>query len=159
MGANKVFEWEEISENKYTALLTRDADGISRLVENMEEILGDLGCHPIDAQQMAIVAEELLTNISHHAWPESEAHMFSASLIVDAKPTGFVVHFSTEDDGLAYDPLSRSEPDLEASLEDREIGGLGIHMVRNFTDRQNYQRLGQKNIFEVQKTCRVMDED
>lgn len=155
MGSPRHFLWENKAENRYQAVLLRQVDGIAALVESTEMMLADMGCNAADAQQMAIVAEEILTNISRHAWPEGEDKEFSACLDIERLPAGINVRFSTCDDGIAYDPLARSAPDIDASLEDREIGGLGIHMVKNFTDSQRYERRGAENHFAVSKLCKV----
>lgn len=53
------------------------------------------------------------------------------------------------DDGSAFDPLSAEAPDIEASAEDRPVGGLGIHMVRQLTDGLSYRRTGTTNVFTM----------
>ena len=54
-----------------------------------------------------------------------------------------------DDDGIAFDPLRQAPPDLEASLEDRPIGGLGVYLVRQLMDSVSYQRDGDWNRLTV----------
>jgi serine/threonine-protein kinase RsbW len=56
-----------------------------------------------------------------------------------------------EDDGEPFNPLEAPEPDTEKSLEERTIGGLGIHLVRKLMDRLEYKREGERNLLTVRK--------
>ena len=56
-----------------------------------------------------------------------------------------------EDDGREFNPLELPEPDLEQKLEERPIGGLGIHLVRNLMDELDYKRTHNKNILTMKK--------
>ena len=49
------------------------------------------------------------------------------------------------DNGAAFDPLSVPAPDLTTSLDERAVGGLGLHLVRNLMDRVSYSRAGERN--------------
>ena len=53
--------------------------------------------------------------------------------------------------GIAFDPLSLPEPDIEAPIEERKIGGLGIYMMRNIMDEVLYKREGDRNILTLVK--------
>ena len=55
------------------------------------------------------------------------------------------------DDGMPFNPLSAEAPDTDLSLEDREIGGLGIHLVRNLIDDVTYNRRIDKNVMTLVK--------
>ena len=55
------------------------------------------------------------------------------------------------DEGVEYDPLKKTDPDVSLSAEDREIGGLGIFLVKKIMDGVEYKRDGQKNILTVVK--------
>ena len=55
------------------------------------------------------------------------------------------------DTGVAYDPLAAKEPDLAAPLEERQLGGLGIFLVRKFMDSIEYRREDEKNILVLKK--------
>ena len=55
------------------------------------------------------------------------------------------------DDGIPFDPFSVKTPDTDLSIDEREIGGLGIHLVRNMMDKVSYQRKDNKNIVNLIK--------
>jgi len=122
-------------------------------VECVEAFLLDVGCSAGSAQQWALVAEELFANIMGNAWPGREPGHCSIEVTAVAKPDVIHVSLRAEDDGIAFDPLQAEPPDLEATLEDRPIGGLGIMFIKTMTDHQSYQRIDGHNIFAVAKDC------
>ena len=60
--------------------------------------------------------------------------------------TGRRLMVTVSDDGVAFNPLAVPPPDTTLPLEERELGGLGIHLVRNLTDEATYGRLGGRNV-------------
>jgi len=128
-------------------------------VESIEAFLREAGCSAGSVQQVAIVAEEILTNIVRDAWQDGAAGRCAVDVTADARDDGVLVSLRTDDDGMAFDPLQAEAPDIEASLEEREIGGLGILLIRSMTDTQVYQRMDGHNIFEVRKLCPLAQAD
>jgi serine/threonine-protein kinase RsbW len=57
-----------------------------------------------------------------------------------------------EDRGREFNPLEVGEPDLDTPIEDRQLGGLGIHLVKNMVDLAQYRREGDRNILLLRKT-------
>mgnify|MGYP003444340506 CR=1 FL=1 len=53
------------------------------------------------------------------------------------------------DDGAAFDPLARADPDLDAGIDERPIGGLGIFLVRELAESVSYERIGRDNVLRV----------
>jgi anti-sigma regulatory factor (Ser/Thr protein kinase) len=90
-------------------------------------------------------ANEAVANIVGHAFPEGGAHEIALRLFVDARSIALEI----EDDGVAYDPLARPEHEPPASLEAAPIGGLGVHLIRRFTDRCGYARRGGSNVLTL----------
>lgn len=62
-----------------------------------------------------------------------------------------------EDRGREFNPLEIAEPDLETPIEDRQLGGLGIHLVKNMVDLAEYRRDGDRNILLLRKTKKMAD--
>jgi serine/threonine-protein kinase RsbW len=122
-------------------------------VEEIEAFLLEAGCAPAPAQQLTIVAEEILTNIAQNAWAGAAPGQCLVDVVADPRPDAVRVSLRTEDDGVAFDPLAAAEPDLDAPLEEREIGGLGIHLIRAMTDQQTYRRENGLNVLAVEKLC------
>ncbi|MDR0984554.1 MAG: ATP-binding protein [Ruminococcus sp.] len=101
---------------------------------------------PIKAQhQINIAVDEILANIANYAYhPEVGTVTIRISV-------GDTVILEFEDAGIPYNPLEQEEPDITASLEDRELGGLGIFMTKKLMDKVEYKRVGNKNILILKK--------
>jgi serine/threonine-protein kinase RsbW len=88
---------------------------------------------------LQVVLDEVCSNVFKHAYgaaPPDEAPG-ALRLVVQRLPDAIELTFI--DQGRAFDPLSLPAPDLTLSLEDRPLGGLGIHLIRQMTDRQSYR--------------------
>ena len=107
----------------------------------------DVGASERAAMQMELVAEEVFTNIAHysHGTPGEG----TVEVTCSAMGTAAVVRFS--DDGSEFDPLSMGEPDVEAPMEVRGMGGLGIYLVRRNVDDIVYSREGGRNVLTLVK--------
>lgn len=99
------------------------------------------GRHGLPAMELNLVAEECFINIVEHAFEDSAGHRIELSLEVQDG----TVTMTFEDDGVAFDPLSVPEFDPATPMEQRRVGGLGVHLVRNIMDEVRYERVGGKN--------------
>lgn len=122
-------------------------------VEAIGEFLHAAGCAPELVQKLELVAEEILTNIARYAWPGAQPGR--CSIDIEASPTDGAIDVAlrTEDDGVAFDPTAAPEPDLDAPLQARVVGGLGLVLVRRMTATQTYRRSGARNVFVVTARC------
>lgn len=91
--------------------------------------------------ELNLALDELVTNIIMHGSRGKGLSGISVTL----RRTGEDLLAVVEDDGPAFDPCQAEAPDLLCSLEERCIGGLGIHLVRNLTDAMCYERIGECN--------------
>ncbi|MCY4416840.1 MAG: ATP-binding protein [Chloroflexi bacterium] len=114
-------------------------DQLERIAAIVED-LGEQDDWPPDLIfKVNLVLDELSVNIVNYG---GEASEIEVSLDADADE----VRVEISDDGRPFDPLTDAmEPDLDASLEDRAIGGLGIHLVREMMDELHYSREDGKN--------------
>ncbi len=95
--------------------------------------------------QIELVLEEVLTNLVRHAYKGGDGE---AEVGCETQPDGaFRLRFT--DWGPPFNPLEQSAPDVNAGLEDRQIGGLGIHLVRHAADEVSYRREGGTNVLTV----------
>ncbi|SHJ77531.1 serine/threonine-protein kinase RsbW [Roseomonas rosea] len=115
-----------------------EVDALPALLDRLEEFAEGAGLSPRAAQHLALVTEELAANVAMHA--------AGATLVtVEASRQGDSVHLLIEDDGPPFDPLSVAEPDLDAGVETRDVGGLGVHFVRRMTREAHYERRDGRN--------------
>ena len=98
-------------------------------------------------RDLILALDEMVTNVAKHAFPEGGEHEFT--LLVTLSDDEFVARL--EDDGVAFNPLDHPLPDLDAPLEERKEGGLGIYLVRQIMTSLEYQRVAGKNVVTLRK--------
>ena len=103
---------------------------------------------PAGVHQAADLAlEEHVTNVLKYAYSDSASHEIRVRLSCNAQ----ALLVEVEDDGRAFNPLDLAPVDISAPLEQRPIGGLGIHLMRQFMDALDYRREGGRNILRMTK--------
>ena len=130
--------------------LTIDAtvENIVTVTSFVEEELEALAC-PMKAQmQIAVAIDELFGNIAHYAY---NPDVGPATVRVEVMKSPLAVVITFIDNGVQYDPLARPEPDTTLSAEEREIGGLGIYMVKKSMDEITYSYKDGQNILQIRK--------
>jgi len=144
---------------RYVAWDVRDARGTVelRLVNELKEIDRCLAALeeictrfrlPAEIQNaFSIVLDDLLNNVISYAYREEGEHIIDVVLSTDGQR--FIV--SVADEGVEFDPFMSQAPDTEATIEERQIGGLGIHLIRSLMDDQFYRRDGNKNVTTLMK--------
>ena len=98
--------------------------------------------------QVDLVLEEFVLNVVHHGSSDGEEGEIKIELFSDAES----VVIDIIDSGRPFDPLTDApEPDTESTIEDRAVGGLGIHLVRTMMDEVTYRREENKNHMRLVK--------
>ena len=128
--------------------ITATVENIETVTNFVNEQLEALDC-PMKAQmQIDIAIDELFGNIAHYAYnPEIGKATVRVEVIED--PLAVTITFI--DNGVPYDPLAKADPDTTLSAEDREIGGLGIYMVKKSMDDITYEYKDGQNILTIKK--------
>ena len=89
-----------------------------------------------------LALDELITNaVTHGSFENASDPKIEVHLRVDHD----ILILTIEDNGSMFDPTIDTEPDTESSLDRREVGGLGLHLVKSFADRVSYEFVGGKN--------------
>ena len=88
-----------------------------------------------------MVLDEALNNIITYAFDKAEKHLISVLITYNAPE----VMIELVDDGIPFNLLEAKEPDVRASVEEREIGGLGILLIRKTMDSVRYERKNNRN--------------
>lgn len=131
---------------------------IAATIENIEvvtdfvnEELEALDC-PMKAQmQIDVAIDELFSNIAHYAYsPEVGDATVRVEVVED--PLSVIITFI--DKGVPYDPLAKADPNVTLSAEEREIGGLGIFMVKKTMDEVTYEYKDGRNILAIRKSLK-----
>lgn len=130
--------------------LTIDAivDNIPQVTAFVDEQLEALGCPPKAQMQIDIAIDELFSNIAHYAY---DPDVGPATVRVEVLKDPLAVVITFIDNGVQYDPLAKADPDITLSAEEREIGGLGIYMVKKSMDEITYEYKDGQNILRIKK--------
>jgi anti-sigma regulatory factor (Ser/Thr protein kinase) len=124
---------------------------LSIIGETADDIAAFLHGHGVPERaihHLALSLDEAMTNTIAYAWPTGGTH--ELMLVLDVAD-GMVVA-AVSDDGIAFDPLEVPPPDLESSLEDRPVGGLGVHFMKTLMDDVTYRREGDRNVLTMRKS-------
>ena len=123
--------------------------------ENLDKVLSFVDKHleeqecPMKTQmQIDIAVEELFVNIAHYAY-NPEVGPVTIRVEVQKEPLAVTITFI--DHGVPYDPLAKEDPDITLSAEERQIGGLGIFMVKKSMDDISYEYKDGQNILYIKK--------
>ncbi|MGB0694205.1 MAG: ATP-binding protein [Rhodospirillaceae bacterium] len=115
---------------------------VSLVADQLEALVADGALSPREGNALQLAIEEALMNVITHGLEGVEAPLLSLALHADAQQ----IEIRLRDNGPPFDPLTEaSAPDLEAALEDRSIGGLGIHLLRQTMDDVSYRRAEDHN--------------
>ncbi len=131
--------------NVFESRFANELPSLSRVIDAAVEFLEarGVGARPINLARLAI--EEMATNIVKYGYDDAARH--EILLLVQIDPGVLLVVL--EDDGHEFNPLQAAQPDLQVPLDQREPGGLGIHLVRKLAARMDYQRCGGRNRLTV----------
>ena len=124
-------------------------------VENLEQVLAfvdaeleKMGSPPKAQMQIDVAVEELFVNIAHYAYaPETG----SATIRVQPDEEKHSIAITFIDSGIPYNPLAKPDPDVTLSAEERQIGGLGIFMVKKSMEGRRYEYRNGQNVLTREK--------
>ena len=127
--------------------LHNDIRQISLLPGFLEEATRDMDIDPSVTSQLNLALEEAVANVISYAYPEGTYGIVD----IDAKRDGNSISFVISDSGTAFDPTARESVDISAGVDERPVGGLGIHLIREIMDTVSYERRDGKNILTITK--------
>ena len=130
--------------------LSNKLSELGRFNQTLTEFGRRHGLAPKVVHDLNLALEEILTNIISYGYTDNREHEIKVRLSMQPGE----VRAEVEDDGQAFDPLAAPEPDTAKSLEETNIGGLGIHLVRKLMDGLTYKRQEGKNLLLMKKTLR-----
>lgn len=119
----------------------------------VNEQLEQLGCPVRARMQVDVAIDELFGNIAHYAYHPGEG---PATVRVETAENPLAVIITFIDNGVKYDPLAKADPDTTLPIEEREIGGLGIYMVKKTMDSVSYEYRDGQNILRIKKNIETV---
>lgn len=133
-------------------IIAAETERLDEVLSFVDRILEQYNC-PMDVQiQIDIAVEEIYVNIANYAY-NPEVGEATIRCTIENDPLRIIIEFM--DGGVPYNPLERENPDLDLSAEERDIGGLGIYMVKTSMDDVSYRHENGKNIFKIQKNLNL----
>lgn len=114
----------------------------------MERLLDENNCPEVLKSIMLVAVEEIFVNIAHYAYGGKSGE---AIINLDIKQDPKCCRVEFRDRGIPYNPLEKEDPDITLSAEEREIGGLGIYMVKQSMDKVEYRYEDGCNILTIEK--------
>jgi serine/threonine-protein kinase RsbW/sigma-B regulation protein RsbU (phosphoserine phosphatase) len=124
-----------------------DLAEISRIAPIIDAFCADNGLGDELAHAVNLSLDELLTNTISYGYEDAGRHEIQVDLSVASG--GLTVRL--RDDARAFDPTEAAEPDLDADIDERAVGGLGIHIVRAMMDDIRYSRIDGHNLLTLIK--------
>ena len=128
---------------------------IAATLENLDTVMAfvdqqleEVGCSMKAQMQIDIAVEEVYVNIAHYAY-NPEVGGVTIRIQIEEEPLSVILTFI--DKGKPYDPLAKEDPDVTLAAEDRQIGGLGIFMVKKSMDNVSYEYNEGRNILTLKK--------
>ena len=128
---------------------------IEARIENLDQVLTFIeknleawDCSMKAQMQIAIAVEEIFVNIAHYAYAPAVG---TDRIRLENPDNVDMVQITFTDKGIPYDPLAKEDPDVTLSAEERQIGGLGIYMVKKSMDAMFYEYKDKQNILQIRK--------
>ena len=126
--------------------LAAELDNLYTLLEAVRVFAKKQGVVSKKIHQLELAVEEIVVNIIHYAYPSGTSGDIEIQCGFKEEKKLII---EIIDWGIPFNPLSVPEPDTEAHLEDRDIGGLGIFLVRKLMDEVHYRREDGKNVLSL----------
>ena len=101
-----------------------------------------------EAARILILLEELMTNLIKYGYPD-RAEPGRAEIVLALDGNRLEIEFI--DDGCEFDPFAAPPPNLDGALEERPIGGLGLHLLRSLSDEARYERRNDNNVIRLSR--------
>lgn len=121
---------------RLTMRLAAELEAIDRWSQSLRDFFADRGIPAELADELSLVFDELLSNIIRYGGCSVGVEPIEVGIALDgARLEGWLI-----DDGVEFDPSARPSPELDLDLDERAIGGLGVHIARTLTDSFAYER-------------------
>jgi sigma-B regulation protein RsbU (phosphoserine phosphatase) len=127
--------------------LPNDINTIPQLNEYIDSVCEDMGLDMATSMSLNLALEEAVVNVMNYAYPEGTKGTVNIETIADNTQITFII----SDSGKFFDPTAKEEVDTTLSAEERPIGGLGIHLIRQIMNHVVYERKDDKNILKLTK--------
>ena len=123
-------------------------ENVDKVTEFVNEVLEEKEC-PLKVQmQLDVAIDEIFGNIAYYAYWKGRGN---ATIQIEMEDNPPKITLTFIDQGIPYNPLESKDPDITLDIEDREIGGLGIFLVKKTMDELSYEYVDGQNILTMKK--------
>ena len=123
----------------------------ARLLAELRAFAAEHHLPPKVVQAVDLALEEHLTNVFNYGYEDKAAHEIRVRFSIHERS----LQVEVDDDARPYNPLEQPAVDTAAPLDQRKIGGLGVHLMRRFMDQLDYRYEGNRNILRMTKRIDV----
>lgn len=127
--------------------LPNDVQEVPQLNVFVDEVCEQVDFDMSTTLKLNLAIEEAVVNVMNYAYPAGEKGDVDIEAMINDEYLVFVI----SDSGTPFDPTAKAEVDTTLSVEERGIGGLGIHLIRQIMDTINYERVEGKNVLTLRK--------
>lgn len=129
-------------------IIPANMENFDRLMDFIQVEAENAGFDKKPVNKIRLACEEIIINVINYAYPDKEGDI---EIKCNSNKDGSGFFIKIIDWGAPFNPLSKPEPDINAPADEREIGGLGIFLVRKVIDKFDYIREGNSNILTLFK--------
>lgn len=136
-----------VNRMEKSIILANEISEIGRLADFIEDMGNEFSLAPDVRFNINLVLEEAVANIINYAYPKDEHE----SIYLSARMHEDSIVLVLTDTGKEFDPTMAPEVDVTLSAEERQIGGLGIFLIRQIMNEVRYERIDGKNVLTLEK--------
>ena len=136
----------ELKEKNTALIIEAENDNLHKVIEYVDRVLEENNCSMKDQMKIDLAVEEIFVNIANYAYGDK-----TGMAEISAECSDSVLTIVFKDGGVQYNPLEKKDPDTTLSADEREIGGLGIFLVKKNMDSVSYEYKDSKNILTMKK--------
>jgi serine/threonine-protein kinase RsbW len=133
---------DSVPVRSFERTIAAKADELPRLMEELEAFAAEAGLMPLATSRLMLLVEEATVNVVTHggSGPQPATYL---RILISAGAEG--ISLTIEDDSAPYDVTQHAAPDIDARLDQRNPGGLGVHLLKTLSARLGYCRDGRLN--------------
>ena len=135
-----------------TLTLVNRTEEVEKLPIFLEALCEATGCNPAVSFNLNLALEEAVVNVIEYAYPkDGKEYTFTLNVQAQQQNGAILLTFTLTDQGTPFDPTQTDDVDTTLSAQEREIGGLGIFLVRQLMDDVSYQYVHGSNVLTMTK--------
>ena len=126
-----------------------EIENLDKAIDFIMEELTKMGASEAVKLQVHLAVEEIYVNVASYAYQPGQG-----PVTIRTQPEGDRIRITFIDQGVPYDPVQKDDPDVTLEIEERQIGGLGIFLAKQYMDEMSYVYENGSNILDMVKTIR-----